>query len=333
MKKSWVKIIAVLSIIFGFMLEVFYSYKRYELDGLPWQVSVGMGVAMSVLLMLCAAKNKLLLVGLVIFYQVITTSPGQTFSILEKTADIGVSESVEEYADQNEEIKKSISGIDLDINEARETIRKIPKDIETQARYRTTINNLKKNILELEEKKSDYQKNLTENVDEIVGTKKEFEKAANVYMFYGQMIVGKWLASEWIMFGLHTFLSVLISLMAPMGVKALLDAETAKSEHSSDATQPRAGNPPMRAFMEYPLSDWIALMWTGARMEPARMQIPTADSVAKWLNRHGYAFDDDIHTDRIRALQRLGLVTDSGKLTKPESEARSAMLILYNTSK
>lgn len=301
------KFVAVVMVALGASLDIYYSYARYKQDGLPIYVSIGIGIAVTFSLMYFAMANKKGWVALFILYQIITTSPGQTFLFKSINANVGLKETTDVIKDQNDSIRNEINNINQDIKEKRETLANIGKDLDTQAKYRTTIKNINESIIALEDKKLEKQKLIVDKTETIINKKRAALSATNIYEFYAS--IGNWQLSEWIMFILHTFLSFLITIMAPIGASYIVKKDTFKQDIKTIVKK------------ELPLEKWVNLMWTGERREPKIMKAVTAESLEKWCEKNGYDYQSVEHEKKMRKCRELGLISDLGELKTSEKES------------
>lgn len=296
----------------GFGLDVFYSVARYKQDGIPWQIGAGLGVAMSAFLILLSINKARLLLAVVVF-QIMTTSPGQTFSMLERQNNTGVEKIIKATDDQTERDKQELASIQADIERDQKTLDAIPMDIETQAKYRTTIAKLKTSIDANRGKKTEITNRIEANTDKAVTAESESVKMTNIYAFYCS--ISSWHGREWIMFFLHTFLSLLITLMSPYGVRAIIrETGNKKEEEPKEEVKEEPSS--------MPISEWVDMVWYGERTTPKKLRVPRPEVIARYCELYKKKVTVEDHAKRMTQAHKLGLIGDNGDLLGTSEDAK-----------
>jgi hypothetical protein len=116
------------------------------------------------------------------------------------------------------------------------------------------------------------------------------------------------ISADWLKFVLHTVLSFFIALMAPEGIKSLLDDR-----------KPEQKRPEERVLRRISMMDWIHIMWAGEKT--GKMVIPSEMVLKTYCKRKEYAFDTKEHQRRLEYAVKHGLMSNAGALLATESEA------------
>jgi hypothetical protein len=251
-------------ILIGSFLEIYYYTYRFTADGIPWWLGIIIGAGLNLLLMLLVywKKNSLMIIFL-IAYSVISTSAGQTFSIIEK-------QKIEAEAKADPEKKRIEKEIEL-LQEERsglsDQINGTIKTLEDRYEWQNTLGKAEKRITEIEEQIKTYNK----AVEDL--TKGETIKENNIYTFYENLMQGI-IGKDFLKFVFHTVLSVFIALMAPTGIKIMLSSN---------------GMTYGITTKEMDFKTWLELAYYGeARGRP---KVPNENIMKEYFNIRGIEFD------------------------------------------
>jgi len=317
------KVLSIILIIGGSFAEIFYIIARYKPDGIIIPMCILIGIILNVFLMVAAYNNNKTLMIFLIAFSVLNTSAGQTLSLKKAEVKTVVSVGMDETTRQNARYEKDIDTLDAEIAAISKRLSGF-KTMEEKAKYRTNVTADEKALTEKRAEKARLEGLISGNTE---SKKQEAEKtvqAESIYTFYGSM--NKWTSADWLTFALHTIFSIFISIMAPYGIRTLVNDKTVIVE--TETKNPLVKEKPVKQYQRLKtvtLEIWTLLVWMGERNQPPVLRIPSDDLIKKWCADKGYRFDEPEHAERMEKAKELRLISDTGRLLVSQTKALEAM--------
>lgn len=262
------RILSASMILIGSFLEVYYYQFRFTADGVNiWLgVVIGFGLNLLLLLLVYWNKNTILIIALIL-YSVISTSAGQTFSMIEKQK----SEISEMVNPEKNRILEDIKTLETERNNINNQINNTVTSLEDRYEWKNTLAAAEGRKTEIESQIKNYNNKIDELTDNI-----ELEEK-NVYTFYSALIGGV-IPKDILKFLFHTALSIFIALMMPTGIKIFTLSEK---------------NSIINNRMDY--KTWLELAWYGEKR--GRTKIPNVNVIQEYFNIKGIPFDMKKHNE------------------------------------
>ncbi len=275
-----IKLFAILLIIFGSFLEIYYYAYRFTNDGIETWLSIIIGITLTLLLCLAILnRNKkhipLLIITLII-YSILATSAGQSFSLsLFQKEDIQEDIQEEYRQDEIEEIKYRIEQIDEKYSQIQSGINETAQTLHDRGVYRTALEKAENQQLLLNEERSQLQGRLTELRQEAISYEGIEERKTNIYEFYNRLT---FITESWLQFFFQTWLSIFIAIMAPLGITTLQDIKPKKEEEQE----------PRQTWIKL-IEKWVHINYFGIRSKKSR-NILSETNFFEYTKSHGKEF-------------------------------------------
>lgn len=188
----------------------------------------------------------------VVFYSILATSAGQSFS-LGLIEEVRYTEQAEEIYRQEEirEILNNISGIDLQIKAVNRQIAGTVESLEDRYEWKFTLARAEERIAELKTEREEFKNKLSVLRSQATTHETVETATINIYEFYHQIFGWE---KKTFQFILHTILSAFIAAMAPIGIITL----GKKEEETTDKKQ----HPEL--LKKY-IKRWVWINWMGPR--------------------------------------------------------------------
>ncbi|KKM56228.1 hypothetical protein LCGC14_1551830, partial [marine sediment metagenome] len=246
-----IKLFAILLIITGSFLEVWYYAYRFTNDGIETWLAIVIGITLTLLLCIAVLKrnNKgvRFLIFTLIIYSILATSAGQSFSLsLFQKEEIQEDVQEEYRQDEIQEIKNRLLQIDEKYSQIQSGINETTQTLHDRGVYRTALEKAENQQLLLNEERSQLQDRLIELRQEAITYRK-----TNIYEFYNRLT---FMPEDWLQFFFQTWLSIFIAIMAPLGITTL-QAEKPKPEKKME---------PDQAWIKL-IENWVHVNWFGVR--------------------------------------------------------------------
>lgn len=214
------KYLCVFIIAFGVSLDTYFNAFRFLADGLPLVVAVGAGVALEILLSFTVYNSRgstayKVLATVITAYIVIQTSAGQTFALLSHTASVGQTTATDTASFTISECKKNILRLASEADTINAQLRSL-QSAEARSLYSITIANANRRLDLISAERARNADTLLKVSSSVVSDSKTGEARKSIYNFYSS--IPSWTGSDWLKFIFHFFLSVLIAIMAPVGI-------------------------------------------------------------------------------------------------------------------
>lgn len=320
------KLFALLMIVFGALLEIYFYVFRFTQDGISVYVALVISVALNLLMALAvygAQEHRLWITVVIIVgaYSVFSTSAGQTFSLLNRDNSVGVTELTRANVVTQTNNAHDIALLDKEAESITTQLGSIQADIATVAKYRTTIKQLNDRLTAIGEQKRvlNTQANRARN-EEIVANKQAII-ATNIYEFYATMAT--WNNTERLKFIFHTILSLFIAIMTPLGILVWPKERSPKVADSIIAhlaTKEREQSIAKEAINAFVYYTWYNARRGNNTITPKRVTLPAI--VTKYP-----AFTEAMYEALIAQCIAHGFITAQGGIAMADEEFVKGALI------
>ena len=214
------KLFCVALVALGVALDTYFYAFRFIADGLPVVVAVSSGVALELLLSFAVynARHSKVFAAIAVaitMYAVVQTSAGQTFALLSHTASIGATTENGTAAFTIEQCKQNIERLTAEADGITAQLKSL-RSAQARAAYAGTISQANARLDRIMRERSRLMDTLSETTAETVSDARKIDNRKSIYGFYAGMV--RWSSDDWLKFVFHFFLSVLIAIMAPVGI-------------------------------------------------------------------------------------------------------------------
>jgi hypothetical protein len=214
------KIFCAALVVLGITLDTYFYAFRFIADGLPIIIAISSGIALELLLSFAVynirqSKIFRIIAIALTMYAVVQTSAGQTFALLSHTATIGAETENSTAIFTIEQCKQNIDRLTMEANNITTQLRSL-QNAEARARYAETIIRANRRLSEISRERSRLLDMLQKISLSSVIDARAADKNKSIYSFYAGM--PDWKKDDWLKFIFHFFLSVLIAIMAPVGI-------------------------------------------------------------------------------------------------------------------
>lgn len=280
----------------GFALDTYFYAFRFLADGLPLSVAVGSGIALELLLSFAVynarhSKAFFSIAVAITMYAVIQTSAGQTFALLTHTVSAGQTTAQDTAAFTIDECKKNISRLASEADTINAQLRSL-QSAEARSQYAVTISNANRRLDQIAAERAKNADTLLRVSGSVVSEAKTGEERKSIYNFYSSMPL--WHGDDWLKFLFHFFLSVLIAIMAPVGIISW--------GHSSFAEQ---------MFSKQQIETFVSAAWYKIRNNTGA-NILSEVAYNDLLQRRGIPVETGVYFMLSNKCVNLGLINTSG---------------------
>ena len=207
-------------IILGITLDTYFYAFRFIADGLPVVVAVASGIALELLLSFAVYNVRRSRVFVVIavaitIYAVIQTSAGQTFALLSHTAGIGVETETGTASFTMAQCKENIARLTEEANTITGQLKSL-QSVKARVEYAGTISRANARLNQITRERTQLMNVLLKTSASTVSDARDVDSQKSIYGFYAGMV--NWKRDDWLKFVFHFFLSVLLAIMAPVGI-------------------------------------------------------------------------------------------------------------------
>ena len=228
------KIFCVALVTFGVTLDTYFYAFRFVADGLPVVVAVSSGVALELLLSFAVYNTRRSKVFVAIavaitVYAVVQTAAGQTFALLSHTAGIGVETETGTATFTMAQCKENIARLTDEANAITGQLKGL-QSVKARVEYAGTISRANERLNQITRERTRLMDTLLKTSASTVSGARDADNQKSIYGFYAGMV--NWKSDDWLKFVFHFFLSVLIAIMAPVGILSWGHAAAARAEFS-----------------------------------------------------------------------------------------------------
>lgn len=290
------KVLCALIILFGVALDTYFYAFRFLADGLPLVVAVAMGVALEMLLSFAVYNSKRSKVYVAIAvaitaYAVVQTSAGQTFALLSHGADTGAATASTTAAFTLSECKRNIDRLSSEADMINRQLKSL-QSVEARATYAHTISQANRRLKEISDERARNMDILLKTSSADVARERTSEERKSIYNFYAS--IPSWNRDAWLKFIFHFVLSVLIAIMAPIGIISWgINIE------------------PETSFSKQQIEMFVAAAWYRIRNNTG-MGILSEIAYNELLQKRGHAVESGVYFALTNKCVKLGLINTSG---------------------
>lgn len=303
----------ILLITCGAGLDAYFYVYRFRADGTILPVAIIAALALELLLAFAVwnAQKSRIFTGIAIaitLYAVIQTSAGQTFSLLSRDSSAGdISATVKALMEEEE---KNLSRLDAEYATINKQLTSI-RTVKDRAIYGKTINRMTLRLAELSKERGATSARLSTLADKQGQSEIDKVKNASIYDFYAS--VPKWSGMDWLKFIFHTFLSILIALMTPIGLLTWEVKSASKILKKSSLTEREVG-------------EWVKRCWYKIRLGTSD-KILSEKVFNEVCERDNVVVSPDVYQQCARRAFQLGIITRDGTwVIKDEDLIKSKIL-------
>ena len=290
------KIFCTALIVCGFALDTYFYAFRFTADGLPMVVAVTSGVALELLLSFAvynARQSKIFFAIAIVItcYAVVQTSAGQTFALLSHNVSAGVETAASTADFSIAEYKKNIQRLSAEAETINSQLKSL-RSAEARSLYATTIANVQRRLDVISAERARSSDALLKMSSSVVTDARSGEDKKSIYNFYSSL--PSWSGSDWLKFIFHFFLSVLIAIMAPVGIISW-------GNNAAPAT----------VFSRQQVEMFVAAAWFKIRNNTGS-QILSEVSYNELLQRRGHAVEAGAYFALSNRCINMGLINTGG---------------------
>ena len=293
----------------GAGLDSYFYIFRFIADGTALPVAIMAAIALELLLAFAVwnAQNSKIFTGVAIaitLYAVIQTSAGQTFSLISRDANAGDnSATVRELIAEEKRTLERIDGEYAIITKQLSSI----DTVEKRADYSGTIYNMTRRLSELSKARIASAGKIAELSDRDSKSEKTRVLKMSIYDFYASM--PGWSGMDWLKFCFHTFFSILIAIMTPVGLLTWEPRTASRILKKSSLT-------------EREIKIWVERCWHKVRIGTNEKIITEKDFLA-WIERDGIIISPGVYMTCAKRALALGIIKpDLTALVKNEDLIR-----------
>jgi hypothetical protein len=279
----------------GIMLDTYFYAFRFIADGLPVFVAVSSGIALELLLSFAVynmrrSKIFVIIAVVITLYAVVQTSAGQTFALLSHTASVGTETANDTAAFTIEQCKQNAERLSAEADAITKQLRSL-QSTEARAEYAGTIQRANNRLAEITRERSRLMDILTKTSASTVTNARVEDQSKSIYGFYAGMKY--WKKDDWLKFIFHFFLSVLIAIMAPVGIISW-GHNTARVE-----------------FTRQQIEMFVAAAWYKIRNNTGSTVL-SETAYNELLQKRGHMVETGIYFSLMNRCSQLGLVNTGG---------------------
>ena len=228
------KIFCVALVALGITLDTYFYAFRFIADGLPVVVAVASGVALELLLSFAVynARRSKVFIAIAVaitLYAVIQTAAGQTFALLSHTAGIGVETETGTATFTMAQCKENVARLTEEANIITGQLKSL-QSVKARVEYAGTINRANERLNQIMRERTRLMDVLLKTSAATVTDARDADNQKSIYNFYAGMV--NWQKDDWLKFVFHFFLSVLLAIMAPVGILSWGHAAAIRAEFS-----------------------------------------------------------------------------------------------------
>lgn len=218
----------------GITLDTYFYAFRFIADGLPVIIAVASGVALELLLSFAVynarrSKVYIFIAVAITVYAVVQTSAGQTFALLSHAASVGTETEASTATFTMAQCKENLARLTEEANTITGQIKSL-QSAQARAKYAATLRAANVRLAQITRERTRLTDILLKTSESTVSSARSAENRKSIYGFYAGMV--NWKSDDWLKFIFHFFLSVLIAIMAPVGIVSWGRQATAHTEFS-----------------------------------------------------------------------------------------------------
>lgn len=290
------KLFCAALVILGITLDTYFYAFRFTADGLPVVVAIASGVALELLLSFAvynARRSKVFItIAIAItIYAVVQTSAGQTFALLSHTASIGAATEANTAAFTMAQCERNIERLTVEADAITRQLQSL-QSAKARMEYAGIINSATARLNQITRERTQLVELLTRTTAATVSGARSADRQKSVYGFYASMV--DWKKDDWLKFVFHFFLSVLIAIMAPVGIISW-DRQTVFNV----------------AYSRQQVEMFVAAAWYRIRNNTG-MTVLSEVQYNELLLKRGHPVETGVYFALMNKAVRLGLVNTNG---------------------
>ena len=290
------KIFCVALIALGIALDTYFYAYRFIADGLPVLVAVSSGIALELLLSFAVynARHSKVFAAIAVaitIYAVVQTSAGQTFALLSHTASVGATTENGTAAFTIDQCKQNIERLTTEADGITAQLKSL-RSAQARAAYAETIGRANARLDRITRERSRLMDVLSDTTAATVTDARNADTQKSIYGFYAGMI--NWKKDAWLKFVFHFFLSVLIAIMAPVGILSW--------EHKTIAHA---------QFSRQQVEMFVAAAWYRVRNNTGATVLSEV-AYNELLQKRGHPVETGVYFTLMNKCVQLGLVNTGG---------------------
>jgi len=290
------KIFCAALVVLGITLDTYFYAFRFIADGLPVVVAVAAGVALELLLSFSVynirrSKVFVLIAVAITVYAVIQTSAGQTFALLSHTAGIGVETETGTATFTMAQCKENVARLTEEANIITGQLKSL-QSVKARVEYAGTISRANERLNQITRERTRLMDMLLKTSAATVTDARDADNRKSIYNFYAGMV--NWQKDDWLKFVFHFFLSVLLAIMAPVGIISWGSAAITHVE-----------------FSRQQVEMFVAAAWYRVRNNTG-MTVLSEVQYNELLQKRGHPVETGVYFALMNRCVQLGLVNTSG---------------------
>lgn len=290
------KIFCAALVALGITLDTYFYAFRFIADGLPVVVAIAAGVALEMLLSFAVynvrrSKVFIAIAVAITVYAVIQTSAGQTFALLSHTASIGVETETNTAAFTMAQCEKNIERLTVEADAITRQLKSLGS-AKARAEYAGTIRSANARLNQITRERTQLMDTLLKTTASTVSDARGVNDRKSIYGFYAGMV--DWKQDDWLKFVFHFFLSVLLAIMAPVGILSWGHQATFHVEYSRQQVEM-----------------FVAAAWYRVRNNTG-MTVLSEVQYNELLQKRGHPVETGVYFALMNKAVQAGLVNTSG---------------------
>jgi hypothetical protein len=290
------KIFCAALVVLGITLDTYFYAFRFIADGLPIVVAIAAGVALEMLLSFAVwnARRSKVFIAIAVaitIYAVVQTAAGQTFALLSHTASIGVETETNTAAFTMAQCEKNIERLTVEADAITRQLKSLGS-AKARAEYAGTISRANERLNQITRERMQLMTILTKTSADTVSDARDADSQKSIYGFYAGMV--NWKKDDWLKFVFHFFLSVLIAIMAPVGIISWGHAAVSQV-----------------SFSRQQIEMFVAAAWYKVRNNTG-MSVLSEVQYNELLQKRGHPVESGVYFALMNKAVQAGLVNTSG---------------------
>lgn len=290
------KIFCAALVVLGVTLDTYFYAFRFIADGLPVVIAVSSGIALELLLSFAVynrrrSKMYITIAVAITVYAVVQTSAGQTFALLSHTASVGVETETKTATFTMSQCEQNISRLTAEADAITRQLRDL-QSVKARAEYAATINSANARLNQITRERAQLMDTLLRTTNTAVTGVRHENNQKSIYGFYAGVV--DWKKDDWLKFVFHFVLSVLLAIMAPVGIVSWGSAATIST-----------------VFSRQQVEMFVAAAWYRIRNNTG-MTVLSEVAYNELLQKRGHPVETGVYFSLMNKCVQLGLVNTSG---------------------
>ena len=291
------KIFCAALVVLGITLDTYFYAFRFIADGLPVVVAISSGIALELLLSFAVynARRSKVFIAIAVaitLYAVVQTSAGQTFALLSHTAGIGVETETGTATFTMAQCKENIARLTDEANIITGQLKSL-QSVKARVEYAGTINRANERLNQIMRERTRLMDVLLKTSAATVTGARNADSQKSIYSFYAGMV--NWKKDDWLKFIFHFFLSVLLAIMAPVGILSW--------RHTAETSTPE--------FSRQQIEMFVAAAWYRVRNNTG-MTVLSEVAYNDLLQKRGHPVETGVYFALMNKCMQCGLVNTGG---------------------